>query len=97
MVRNAYLKKIEEKLEDWEWEIARIKEKADKVQGDARILYDEQLKVLRAKQKAARERLQDVREAGADSWGKFKTGVETALDDLKKAIDTAVSKLKKSA
>ncbi len=97
MVRNAYLKRIEEKFEDWEKEISKIKDKADKVGDEARDIYDEQLKVLRSKQKVARERIQDLRDAGAPNWGKFKSGVEEALDDLKKAVDIAVSKLRKSA
>ncbi|MBI5576955.1 MAG: hypothetical protein HY896_11400 [Deltaproteobacteria bacterium] len=97
MVRNAYLKKIEEKLEGWDREIEKLKVKADKVETDAKAIYVEQIKVLRKKQEVARERIQDLREAGADNWGKFKSAVEESLVDLKKAVDTAISKIRKSA
>lgn len=97
MVRNAYLKKIESRLEEWDWEIARLKEKAEKAEADAKTLYHDELKVLRSKQEVARKRILELRDAGAQNWGKFKSGVEEALDDLKKAVDSAISRLRKSA
>ena len=97
MVRNAYLKKIEDRFEDWSREIGKLMDKADKVEADAKILYREQLKVLHSRQEVARERIEELRNAGSRNWGKFKEGVEGSLDDLKKAVDNAISKLKKIA
>jgi hypothetical protein len=53
--------------------------------------------LLRAKQKVVLERVREVREAGSGDWGKFKSGVEESLSDLKKALETAIEKLRRIA
>jgi hypothetical protein len=97
MLRKAYLKKIGERLEDWEDEISRLREKAGKLETDARRKFLDQLEVLRYKQEVVAERIRGLREAGAGSWGVLKAGVEEALDDLKKAVEHAIERLRKIA
>lgn len=97
MVRNAFLKRAESALESIDAEVDRIAAKAEKASRDAKIQFDEELAVLRMKQDAVRARIRKVREAGGASWGTLKDGVYEATDDLKKAIERAVERLKKSA
>lgn len=97
MIRRAYLKKVEARFDEWSDEIAKLKEKAEEVQGDAKVLYKEQIEVLRSKQAVALERIRELQGAGVQSWGKFKSGTEAALNDLKKAVDDAIAKIRKSA
>jgi hypothetical protein len=52
---------------------------------------------LRSKQEVALERFRELRGAGANDWGKFKSGVEESVRDLKKAVEKAVEKLRKIA
>ena len=97
MIRKAYLKKIEAALEDWGDEIAKLKVKAEKAEKEAKGIYKEQLEVLRSKQEIALERFRELSEAGANDWGKFKSGAEESVKDLKKAVENAIEKLRKSA
>jgi uncharacterized protein YhaN len=97
MIRKAYLKKIEAALEDLGYEIAKLKGKAEKAEKEAKGIYKEQLEVLRSKQEVALERFRELREAGANDWGKFKSGTEASLKDLKKSVENAIEKLRKSA
>ncbi len=97
MIRRAFLKRVQSTLETLDAEIDRLAEKAGKVSRDARIRYDEELAVLRMKREAVDEKIQRVREAGADSWGLLKVGVQAATDDLEKAIGKALERLRKSA
>ncbi len=97
MLKKAYLKKVEAKLEEWGDEISKLGAEAAKAKSDVKAKYQEQLEVLRSRQAAARNRISELREAGADNWGKLKSGVEESIDDLKKAVDNAISKLKKIA
>lgn len=97
MIRNAYLKKVEAKLEDWEEELSRLGAKAEKAEASARAIYVEQMALVRSRQKAALARIRDVRDAGADNWGKFKSGVDESMSDLKKTVEEAVEKLRKIA
>jgi hypothetical protein len=97
MLRKAYLKKLEARLEVWVDEISRLQGEAEKAKVDMKIKYWEQLKVLRLRREAALERIRELREAGEGNWGKFKSGAEEAVDDLKKAVEDAIAKLRKSA
>ena len=53
--------------------------------------------MLRSRQEVALERFRELREAGTNDWGKFKSGVEESVKDLKKSVENAVEKLRKSA
>jgi SMC interacting uncharacterized protein involved in chromosome segregation len=97
MIRKAYLKKIEAALEDWGDEITKLKVKAEKAEKEVKGIYKEQLEGLRSKQEVALERFRELRGAGANDWGKFKSGVEESVRDLKKAVEKAVEKLRKIA
>jgi len=97
MIRKAFLKRVESAVESLDEEIDRIAAKAEKVEADVRIRYDEEIDVLRMKQEAVRAKIQRVREAGGASWGELKGGVLEATDDLKKAVEKAIDRLKKSA
>ncbi len=97
MVRNAFLKRVASALETLDDEIDRLAAKAETVGRDAKVRYDEELAILRMKREAVRAKVEQVRDAGAGSWGALKGGVQDATDDLRKAIDKAVERLRKSA
>jgi hypothetical protein len=97
MIRKAYLKKIETALDDWGREIDKLRVKAEKAEKEARGIYKEQLNVLRSRQEVALERFRELREAGANDWGKFKSGTEESVKDLKKSVENAIEKLRKIA
>ncbi len=97
MIRNAFLKRVASTLETLDGEIDRLAAKAEKAGQDAKIRYDEEIAVLRMKREAVGAKLERVREAGAANWGALKNSVLDATDDLKKAIDRAIERLKKSA
>ncbi|MGE5190197.1 MAG: hypothetical protein ACM3NF_09085 [Gemmatimonadota bacterium] len=97
MIRNAFLKKVEARLEALDDEIDRIVAKAEKAGADARIRYDEEIAALRMKREAARAKIREVRDAGGAGWGTLRGGVQDALDDLKTAIEQAIDRLRKSA
>jgi hypothetical protein len=78
-------------------EISRIRREAEKAKADMKGKYQEQLEVLRSRQELALERIRELREAGAGNWGNFKSGAEAAVEDLKKAVEDAIAKLRKSA
>lgn len=97
MIRSAYLKKVESGLATLDAEIDGIAARAEKAGKDAKIRYDEEIAVLRMKQQAVRAKIRRVRDAGGTSWGALKGGVQEATDDLEKAIERALERLKKSA
>ncbi|MBI5419755.1 MAG: coiled coil domain-containing protein [Deltaproteobacteria bacterium] len=97
MIKNAYLRKMETKLREWDEDIASLTAKAEKATAEARTKLNKQIEVLRSKRTLASDKLREVREAGTESWGKLKVDAERAFEDLKKALDEAIARFRKSA
>ncbi len=93
--REKILGTMEKKLKDWSAEIEKIRGKADKLGAESRAKYQEQVRELRAKQEQAREKVQEVKKAGGEAWEDLLAGADSAMNDLKKAVEKTVSRWKK--
>jgi hypothetical protein len=96
MIRNAYLKKIEKQLRALDEEIEFLGKKAFDASAGARTEISRQVDVLKEKTSVARNRIRDVREAGADTWGRLKTQADGAVEEVRKGLDEAFRKLRKT-
>lgn len=91
-MKDAYEKKLQAQLSEWRAEIERLKAKAQHAEGDAELAYYKELEELRSRQDAARDRLDELREAGDDAWEDLKAGLDKAWDDLGEAVRKAMSR-----
>jgi len=92
--RDEYIHKMQAKLEEWNAEIDTLTVKAGKVTADVKSEYNEQIVSLKAKQAAARQKLEELQQAGEGAWGDMKSGIELALTAMGEAIDSARSRFK---
>jgi nucleotide-binding universal stress UspA family protein len=92
--REKYLAKAEAQLKDWSTKIDQLKAKAEESRGAVKAKYDQQIEELRKKQEAVRSRIRAYGTSGGEAWKDLKTGVDQALDELKKSIKQAVSRFK---
>lgn len=93
--REKILGTMEKKLKEWGGEIEKIRERADRLGTESRAKYQEQVRELRAKQDLARQKVQEMKKAGGEAWEDLRAGAESAMNDLKKAVERTVSKWKK--
>ena len=54
--RDAYVKKMQAKLDDWNAEIDQLSAKADAAQADAKLEYDKQIETLKKQREEALQR-----------------------------------------
>lgn len=92
--RDEYLRKMQAKLEEWNTEIDTLTAKADKVTADAQNEYNEQIESLKAKQVVARQKIEELQQAGESAWGDLKLGVELAWTAMGESIDSARSRFR---
>lgn len=92
--KDAYIQKLQAKLDEWNTEIDKLKAKADQAEADAKLEYYERIEKLREQQDGAREKLETLRQAGDDAWEDLKAGIESAWNDLSEAIKSASSRFK---
>ncbi|GAB6193322.1 sll1863 family stress response protein [Desulfocastanea catecholica] len=93
-MKEAYEKKLQSQLDQWNAEIDKLKAKADAAEADAQLKYYKQIEELRSMQAAANEKLDQLKEAGDDGWEDLKAGIDNAWDSLSGAIKSAASRFK---
>jgi uncharacterized coiled-coil DUF342 family protein len=92
--RAEYVRKMQAKLEEWNAEIDTLTATAGKVTADVKTEYNEQIETLKAKQAEARQKIEELQQAGEGAWGDLRSGIELALSAMGEAIDSARSRFK---
>lgn len=72
-----------------EVEIAKLYEKGVALKDEAGVRWSEKMAELKAKQKVAREKLDEIGTSTGEAWGRMEKGAQAALDDLRKAFQEA--------
>lgn len=92
--RDEYVRKLQEKLGEWNAEIDALVAKAAQAKADAKREYEEQIASLKEKQAAARGKIDELQQSGESAWEDLKSGAELAWTALGEAIDSARSRFK---
>jgi len=87
--KDAYEKKMEAKIEEWQAEIDRLKAKSKQQTADSEIDFNEKVEKLEQKQETARSDLENIKNSSSDAWEDLKAGAEKAANDLDDAIKSA--------
>jgi len=93
-LKEAYQKKLQSQLDEWNAVIDKLKAKADKAEAETQIEYYKEIEKLRAKQEIADQKLAELKKAGEGAWEDLKTGIESAWDSLGEALKSARSRFK---
>lgn len=91
-MKEAYEKKLQAQLDEWNAEIDKLKAKADSAEADAQLEYYKQIEDLREQQLAARAKLSELRQSGEDAWEDLKAGIDSAWKSLGDAVRSAASR-----
>lgn len=92
--RDEFIRKMQEKLGEWNAEIDRLTVKAGEASTDVRHEINEQIELLKAKQADARQKIEEFQHAGGNALEDLKAGVELAWAAMGEAIDSARSRFK---
>lgn len=92
--RDEYIRRMQAKLDEWNADIDSLTVKAGEVSADARSECNEQIASLKAKQTAARQKIDELQHSGEGAWEDLKTGIELAWSAIGEAIDSARSRFR---
>ena|SRR5579859_4627865 len=92
--RDAYVKKLKEKLDQWNVEIDKLQTKADMAKAGARMRYRKEVEKLRKKSGELGGKLGVLRQTGKTAWQDLRAGLEVARKSLGESVKTAKSRFK---
>ncbi len=86
---DAYVQKMQSKLEELDAQIDQLKAKASGASADAKIEFHEQIETLKECQKEGKEKLAELNDAGEDAWEDIQDGMESAWNKVSAALNDA--------
>lgn len=92
--KDDYRRKLESLLNEWKSMIDQLEERAKKTTAHAKIDLLEAIETLKLKRDAVQTRLDDLRQAGDETWEGFKKRAEKAVTEMKNAMERTMSKFK---
>lgn len=93
-LQEAYKQKMAAQLKEWSAQINLMEAKVENAGADMKVRHAEQLDGLRAKQRAAAGKMEELERSSADAWEQIKEAADKAWDDLKTGLADAHDKFK---
>jgi hypothetical protein len=90
--KEAYQEKSEAQFSLLKAEIDELAARADRLRAEAKMEYVKGIDALRAKQEDVKRKMKELTVAGGEAYKDLKPGVDSALFELKKAVESAISK-----
>ncbi len=92
--KEAYQKKLQAQLDEWDARLDLLSAQAQKVAADARINYEDELVSLRSRRAEAHKALAELGKRGENAWEDMKDGVDKAWDAMSQAMERVAARFK---
>ncbi|QDV18389.1 hypothetical protein Pan153_30470 [Gimesia panareensis] len=92
--RDEYAAKLQEKLDEMNAEIAKLKDKGADLKDDAKVKWNEQLDELKKRRDHVSVKLKEFNESSAEAWAGLKKDLDIAWKNLKQAYDKTKEEVK---
>jgi hypothetical protein len=93
-IQDAYKQKLGAQLKEWSAQINLLEAKAANAAADVKVKAAEELRELRAKQRAAAGKMKELGKAGAEAWDQVRESADKIWAELKTGVANAQSKFK---
>lgn len=87
--RDAFVKKMQAKLDEWNAEIDKLEAQSRQKEADLQQDYQRRIAELKTQRQEARQKLEKLQNAGESAWEDLKSGVELAAGALGDALKSA--------
>jgi len=93
-IQEAYKQKMAAQLKEWSAQINLLEAKVENAGADVKVRRAEALHELRAKQRAASEKMEELGKASGEAWEQVKVTADKIWEDLRTGVAEAHSKFK---
>ena len=95
--RQAFQRKLTDKLTEYDRNIATLKQQLTVVTTTAGQKTEEKIEMLQAKLDDIKKRSEELKDASGEAWEDLRKGLERAGDDLDKSFTEAMKNFSKSS
>ena len=81
-------------LEEWGIDLEKLRARAEKAGGEAKVEFDRQAEALRPMMDQAQAKLAELTKSGSQASVEMLKGVDSAFAELKKAFENAAAKFR---
>jgi hypothetical protein len=85
-IRDVYENKMQAQLDEWRTRLEVLKDKADQEETNLQLEYYTLIDEMKLELESAHKKLQQLKQAGDETWEELKTEVETTWDALDELI-----------
>lgn len=82
--KDEYVAKVQKEMDETRRDIERLKSKGKTASAKTKAEIDRDIRAAEAKWNVAEEKLQQVKAASAESWKNLRSGMDKAVDDVKR-------------
>jgi hypothetical protein len=93
-IREDYQALMEKQLNAWKAQTESFKATAEQIEEHAKVQYEKNLEILRAKQTEAWEYFHKLKAANETAWAQFKAHLDKAGGEVKDAVERMTTKFK---
>jgi len=92
--KHEYLAKVKIQLDDWESDLAHLRDKAGEASDDVREAVEHQIAELKAKWDRGAARRQELLDAADDKWDDMKDEAEEKWAEIKVGAKDSIARIK---
>jgi chromosome segregation ATPase len=89
--KEALIEKAEQRLSEFDDEIAQLERKSQDLKDDAKVRWEEDKQRLEEKRREISQQLDELKDSSGGAWEKMSQGIVKAFIDLKEAAKEAAS------
>lgn len=95
--KEEYIDSLATELKAWSAEIDILQAKAEIAADDMKLKYQQEIEVLRVKERAAEEKIKELQASSGDAWETVKETAEQVWHDLRSGLAGVVDKFKSAS
>ncbi len=92
--KEAYLQKMQAKLDEWDANINALKAKTSGANADAQIELNKQVDNLKSERNEMKQKYEELKDASEDAWEDIRDGAESAWDRVTLSFNNAIDRFK---
>jgi uncharacterized coiled-coil DUF342 family protein len=87
-MKEAYLNKLQSRIDELGAEITKIKAKADQAEANVQLEYYNDIEELRSLQDDANSKLAKLKDTSDDVWEELVAGIDNAWDSIENTLNS---------